>query len=179
MVPRDSAFKKLADLKGKLLAVYKDTPLMDRLFLQSMLRAERLDPKSFFVRSEAYPSVRHAAAAVKSGKADCLIVNNTTRSRLADLQPGLVNALTELNSGEVYPMPALVGSPEAVNALRQRKGLWDELRDQLLDIHNSSEGKECVSFWRFEHFVKSDEEYQRKVEDLAAKYPAKVLLNLE
>jgi ABC-type phosphate/phosphonate transport system substrate-binding protein len=179
MVPRGGAAKKLADLKGKRLAVYRDMPLMDRLFLREMLRAEKLDPKSFFARTEPYPSVRHAAAAVKEGKADCLLISNTTHARLADLQPGLAAALTELASGENYPMPAIIGVPEVVNQARKRKGLWEDLRDQLLDVHNSPEGKECVSFWRFEYFVKFDDNYQRKVDDLAAKYPAKVLLNLE
>jgi hypothetical protein len=65
-------------------------------------------------------------------------------------------------------MPVLIGSPEVVNALRKRKGnLWDDLQKHFFDMHKVPEGKECMSFWRFQAFVPVNDTFQRKAEDLA------------
>jgi ABC-type phosphate/phosphonate transport system substrate-binding protein len=180
-VRKGSPFKKLADLKGKRLAVYKDTPFMDRFFLNELVRAEKLEPAKFFEKTAPFASVRQAAAAVKNAEnpeADCVVISNTTFARLQDCQPGVANGLVELASSEVYPAPVVVGFPDVLEK-GKRKGLWTDLRDQFLNVHNSSEGKECINFWRFEFFVKPEDDFQKRVDEMARKYPVKVLLNLE
>lgn len=179
LVRKDSGATKLTDLKGKRLAVYKDTPLMDRAYLQKMLSDEQLAPKGFFQKTEPLATVKSAVFAVKSGKADCVVLNSMTFTRLKRVT-GLGDALVELKVGEAYPLPVLIGSPDLVNGLRKKKGkLWDDLREQCLDVHNSPEGKECINFWRFQSFVSPDADYQRKVDAATRKLPVEVLLNLE
>jgi ABC-type phosphate/phosphonate transport system substrate-binding protein len=174
-VRKDGPFKKLADLQGKKLAVYKGTPLMDRLFLRRMIEDEKLSPKGFLAESDPYGSVKSAVAAVRDGTADCVLINQTTFGRLRDLQPGLIGALVELKRGPNFPLAVIIGSPDVVDSMRKRKGLWADLRDHFLDVHNFPEGKECINFWRFQSFVAADDDLFRKIDDLARKVPVSAL----
>jgi ABC-type phosphate/phosphonate transport system substrate-binding protein len=178
-VREGSPFKKLADLKDKRLAVYKDLPLMDRVFLQEMLREDKLEPKKFFAKTETMTSVRQAAAAVKRKEADCVVMSTSTLIRLQNLQPGVAKSLVELKTGEAYPMPVIIGVPEVMSKFRTSKQLWADCQKHLLELHGTPEGKECINFWRFQSFVADDKDYQQKVEKICRKYPVEVLLNLE
>jgi ABC-type phosphate/phosphonate transport system substrate-binding protein len=179
-VRKDSPFNKLADLEGKRLAVYKDMMLMDRVCLRVMLAEDKFDPDKFLVRCKPVAFARSAADAVRGGDADCLVMNNFTYARLRNLQPDLAADLVEIKSGPNYPMPVLVGLPEAVDKLRKKKGLWADLREHFLNVHNVPEGKECANFWRFQCFVAPDDAFLRGVDDLARKLPVKkALVNLD
>jgi ABC-type phosphate/phosphonate transport system substrate-binding protein len=178
-VSKTSQFKKLADLKGKCQAVYKDATLMDRFSLQEMIRAEKHEPAGFFEKTAPYASVRQAVAAVKDGTADFVVINIYTYLRLQDFQPGLANSLAEMTSGDVFPTAVVVGFPALVDKFKQRKGLWGDLQDQFLNVHRSTEGKECINFWRFQFFVKPNDDFQKQVDEAARKYPEKRLLTLE
>ncbi|HEX5273113.1 MAG TPA: PhnD/SsuA/transferrin family substrate-binding protein [Gemmataceae bacterium] len=175
LVHKDSKFKALADLKGKRLAVSKDMPFMDRLSLPVMLRQAKLDPKDFFVRREPYGTVRLAAAAVKNGNAECVVMATSIYFRLRELQPGLARELVELKAGDDYPNVVLVGSPALVERLR--KDLWRDLRTQFLEMHNTAEGKECLNFWRVGGFTAPDAAFDRGVEATVKRLPISVLLN--
>jgi ABC-type phosphate/phosphonate transport system substrate-binding protein len=177
LVNKDSRFKTVADLKGKRLAVSKDMPLMDRVSLQAIIRDAKLDPKGFFVRDKPLGNVRLAAAAVRNGKADCVAMTSSTYFRLKELQPGLAGDLIELKAGPAFPAIAIVGSPEVFQ--RARKNLWADLQTQFLTVHNTPEGKDCLSFWRFQGFASPDSDYQREVGEAGRRFPVKVLLNLD
>ncbi|HEX5270884.1 MAG TPA: PhnD/SsuA/transferrin family substrate-binding protein, partial [Gemmataceae bacterium] len=179
LVRKDSGITRLADLKGKRLAGYKDFPLMDRVFLNKMLRDEKLDPKDFFGKGETFGSLKAAAFAVKDGKAaDCVVMSNVSFARLKRVTR-LDEALVELKAGEVYPLPVLIGSPDAVNRLGKKKGLWDELQKQFLAAHRTPEGAECMNFWRVQSFVAADADFRRRVRAATDKVPADALLNLD
>ncbi len=180
-VRKESAPSKLrlSDLKGRRLAVCKDTPLMDRLFVREMFREEKLSEKDFFAPSEPFANAKLAAAAVKNGKADCVIMNSQTYVRLRSVHPGLAESLESLKTGPVYPESVLVGSPEAMERLRRKKGLWADLRQEFLDAYTSPEGKECINFWRFQSFVAPDDKYERQVDKAVRTLPVKELLTLE
>jgi ABC-type phosphate/phosphonate transport system substrate-binding protein len=178
-VRKGSPFNKLADLKDKRLAVHKETPLMDQLCLRAAIRKEKFDPKGFLDELEPFSTVRSAVVAVRGGKADCVLMNTQTQVRLRRLQEALADSLVSVWEGPVYPMPVLIGSPEVVDALRKRKGLWADIQKQFFDMHKFPEGKECINFWRFQAFVPVDDAFQREVQDMARRLPVREALTRE
>ncbi len=179
-VKRGREAQGLAALKGGKLATYKGMPFMDELFLREMLVEEKQEPKGFFLREKVpHETVREAVTAVIEGQSDCVVLNDTTYYRLQAARPGMAKALRALKHGDPYPMPVLVGSPAVVDRLRREPGLWRDIRQELLTIHTTPEGEECVRFWRFTSFVAPDEAYEKHVKATAEKFPVKALLTLE
>lgn len=181
LVRRGMENSSLADLKGKRLAIYKTTPLMERVFLRKMLEDAGLRPQGYFQETENYEILRDAVAAVRQKQADCVILNATTYNRLQTAYPGLAAALAPLKvKSEVYPMPVVIGSPEVVNGLRQEsRSLWLHIQKELVDMHTTPEGEDCVRFWRFQHFSVPDATYQQQVDRLVEKVPVRRLLSVE
>jgi ABC-type phosphate/phosphonate transport system substrate-binding protein len=177
LVRKGSGVKKLADLKGKKLALYARVPLMDRLSVQEMLKEEKQEPKGFFKTGEPYATMGEAVDAVRDGVEDCVFVNSSTYGRLLAVQPGLEQLFTVLKSGDAYPDAVLVGNPDKINKVR--KDLWRTLEAELLEIHKSPYGKECLEQWRFPYFVKVDPKYYERVDKAVRRFPSERLSTLE
>jgi ABC-type phosphate/phosphonate transport system substrate-binding protein len=176
MVRRHDLVPGLEKLKGKRLARFKQASLMDRLFLEEMLRKAGQDPQEFFQLQEPLPSTKEALLAVKNGEADCLMINVTDFNRFESLNAGLAASLTHVGElSDPYPAAVMIARPE--NLTKRRPDLWGKMQDVLLRIDQTEEGRLCASFWRMERLIKPDEQYLEEVEACARRLPIDRLLN--
>jgi ABC-type phosphate/phosphonate transport system substrate-binding protein len=120
----------LANLKGKKLARFLRPSLAADFSLDSILRAEKLDPKDFFADDgKRYPTQQSAVAAVRDGEADCMITDIDSLLKLRSSQPGLTKHIVILHHGPYLPTAVAVGRPE--NLQKLRPGLWQEMATLL------------------------------------------------
>jgi ABC-type phosphate/phosphonate transport system substrate-binding protein len=174
MVRQQDRVSRVEELKGKRLAHVKDATLMERLFLDEMLRQAGQDPQGFFQSAKPQPTVKDAALAVKNGQADCLLIHISDFIRLQNTHPGVARTLVEIEKTAPFPAPVMVGRPENMNKLKP--GLWQKLRREALRIHETEEGQQCVRFWRFDKFIEPDAQFRKDVEKCAQEFPMKRLL---
>jgi ABC-type phosphate/phosphonate transport system substrate-binding protein len=167
----------IAKLKGKKLAHIKGAPMMDRLFLEEMVRQAGQDPKGFFqLLNKPHSNYREALLAVKNGQADCVMIDVAAYSKFEYLYPNVMrNFLTDAAQSAPYPAPVIIGRQKHLEKLKP--GLWQKTQEVVLRIHDTEEGKQCMRFWRFERFIRPDRQFLDKAEECARKYPMKRLLD--
>jgi ABC-type phosphate/phosphonate transport system substrate-binding protein len=104
LVPKDSAAKAFADLKGKDLAVPKRTKQHCRYFIERLSRgAGAGDAKGFFGKVAFGASVETALNELAAGKIQAAVVDALGLEFYKDLSPGRFAKLRVLTQSEVFP----------------------------------------------------------------------------
>jgi hypothetical protein len=101
------------------------------------------------------------------------MINLNLFSRFEDVQPKYAKNFVTVATSDPYPAPVMIGRVKHVENLQPR--LWRKLEEEVIRIHDTEEGKQCVRFWRFDSFVKPDQEYTALVKKCARKFPLKAL----
>jgi ABC-type phosphate/phosphonate transport system substrate-binding protein len=174
MVREGFGARALADLKGKRLATYQGASLMDRMYLDKLLKDNKETLRDFFGDIKSYPTVKSAILAVRNNEADCLVVNMVAYTRHITSGPKL--KLDYLLPSEPFPDAVLVGRPDRMDALR--RGLWSEMRKSLGTIHRTAVGRQCVDFWMIEQFSSPGEAFEQIVRERLRDYPITALARL-
>lgn len=173
LVRDENAVAKVADLKNKVLATFRQSTLMDEIYLDQCLRKAEQNPDGFFKRRK-FTTAQEAIFAVRERKADCVMVDGTTFLRLRKNQPGINRSLKQLGTDlDWYPCPAIFGKPQHIETLR--KSLWNDLEENLATIHRTKIGKEFVNFWRIERIAKVTPEFNALVAEKSQQYPLELL----
>jgi ABC-type phosphate/phosphonate transport system substrate-binding protein len=163
----------LKDLKGKKVARYEGETLMDRLFLNELVKSEGGDhPEKFFQPArdrDRKASLKDAVYAVQDGDADCAMVSAITFVRMQKDQPRLGKDLVPLAQSDTYPEVVMIGSPRKVGELNPT--LWEKAQKELRTITETAEGEQLLSFWRFRAFVDPTEDFVARVKKCAERYP--------
>src|SRR5262249_43090026 len=82
----------IAKLQGKRLAHTKDAPLMDRLFLDEMVRQAGQAPQGFFQPlDKPLPNYKEAILAVLHREADCVMIDVAAFTKFALSRPPLAD----------------------------------------------------------------------------------------
>jgi ABC-type phosphate/phosphonate transport system substrate-binding protein len=166
---------QFAELKGMRLAMYRRIPLMDRLFLEKLVKQEGETVDTFFGAVEEHPTVQSAILSVRRAEADCVVVNIVAYSRHIANQPEL--KVRQVVKSAPFPEPLLVGQREQINALRP--GLWKEVQEKLTAIHRTAQGQQCLDFWREEQFVRPvKEHFEEPLERRLREYPIEMIENV-
>jgi ABC-type phosphate/phosphonate transport system substrate-binding protein len=174
MVREGFGARTLADLRGKRLATYQGASLMDRMYLDKLLKDNKETENSFFKEIKTYPTAKSAILAVRNNEADCLVVNMVAYARHITTGPKL--KLDYLLPSEPFPETAIVGRPDRIDALR--RGLWSDMRKSLETIHRTAEGRQCVDFWTIEQFSSPGKTFEQLVRERLRDYPITALARL-
>ena len=138
---------------------------MAEFSMDSIFRREKVEQKGFFQSEiKRYPTPVAAIAAIVEGEADCLLIDANSWYRLQRGQPGLANQMVTLRNGHgpVLPNAVFVARPQDIQ--RVRLGLWKELQSQLTKVHDTAEGKQCMTFWRVQRFDRPDKQFEDLVD---------------
>jgi ABC-type phosphate/phosphonate transport system substrate-binding protein len=143
LVPKSSATKTFADLKGKDLAVPKRTKEHCRYFVERLSRgAGAADTKAFFSKVLHGASVETTLNELAAGKIQSAVVDATGLDFYKDLNPGRFAKLRVLAQSEVFP--------SMVIAYRQG-GLDDptlaKVRNGLRETGKSETGRDMLKTW--------------------------------
>jgi ABC-type phosphate/phosphonate transport system substrate-binding protein len=144
LVPKDSATKTFADLKGKVLGVPKRTKEHCRYFVEHLARgAGAADTKAFFAKVLHGASVETALNELAAGKTQAALVDATGLDFYKDLNPGRFAKLRVLAQSEVF-FPSMV--------IAYRQGGLDEptlakVRNGLRATGKSETGRDMLKTW--------------------------------
>jgi ABC-type phosphate/phosphonate transport system substrate-binding protein len=174
MVRQGFDARTLVDLKGKRLATYWGASLMDRMYLNKLLKDNKETVKSFFKEVKNYPTVKSAILAVRNNDADCLVVNMVAYARHVTTGPKL--KLDYLLPSEPFPDVVIIGRPDRLDSLRP--ALWRNLQTSLERIHRTAEGRQCVDFWMVEQFSRPGKTFEQLVRERLRDYPITALARL-
>ena len=151
IVAKTSKFVEVADLRGSKLISLHAQSLMTDFSLDGILHKDNLELKGFFQRNDnPYKNPLAAVAALKSGKADCLVTDYGTWYNAKSRHPELENDVKIFRYGPTLPNGVFVGRPANLNKLHP--GLWNELKRLLEQAHETEEGEECLAFWSIQRF---------------------------
>lgn len=173
MVRRGAVMGDPRTLKGRTLATFDRAPLMDTLFLHDVIASLGEDHSAFFGKTISLPTPKEAIWAVQDKKADCLVVNIVTFGHFIAAHPAVKDELVPIAESLDFPEPVLLGVP--ANIAKLRPDLWTALQRDLSLIHDTSEGKECVQFWRFDSFILPDNEFEGKLKLALRAFPSPAL----
>jgi ABC-type phosphate/phosphonate transport system substrate-binding protein len=174
MVREGFGGKSLADLADQRLARYRGASLMDRMYLDKLLKDNNHTESTYFHEVKDYPTAKSAILAVRNNEADCLVVNMVAYARHVTTGPKL--KLDYLLPSKPFPEAVLVGRPDRIDGLR--RGLWAELQKSFETIHRTAEGRECVDFWMIEQFSTPGDSFEQLVRDRLRDYPITALERL-
>lgn len=166
MVRRDAGVTKVSDVRGRTLMRTRRTPLTSSLYLRKLLDQHGDD----YFESDAKPraTLKEALLALRNDTDNAFValVDLNAFMRFRESHPQIASQLSVVDRSEWFPLPVMIGSPDSVNGLRAN--LWNRTQSELLGIHNSAEGRQLITFWRFDRFKKPDADFQKTVDQSTA-----------
>jgi len=150
-----SGIEKMADLRGKSLALQSGGEAETELFIMALIKA--LGKKSiddFFGSVISCPSEEAAMKAVIFGQADCACVKNTTLDMLGELNPGLRKRIKILAQSEKFVLGPLCYHSNTP------ADIMNKLKKHLLNAHNTDKARELLTFFGVKKAVEAkDSDY--------------------
>jgi ABC-type phosphate/phosphonate transport system substrate-binding protein len=166
LVVHADRFRHPTDLHNKKLATY-EKPWPSVKIFQHRLREKW--GANILNQEEPRKSPGAALHAVLHDQADAIIVNQTYLRDYTDLFPNATAKLKAIDRDEFYPLVPVIGNPRTVEALR--RGLWEELRDELTEVHKQPRASHFVKDWRVGHFSLPNDKYLKEVDQAAEHFP--------
>jgi len=168
MVRKNGDVPKLDDLRGRTLVRVRRTPLVNRLYLQKLMDEKGEDFLSFEPSPRGTTKAALLAVRNDQEKKLAVLIDFYSLLRFGESQPKLAADLVAVERSSLSPVPALIASPDQLRKLRP--DLWHCTQQRLLEIHGSAEGRQLISFWRFDRFREPDTEFHELVEKSTAEY---------
>lgn len=157
-------------LRGRHLATFRGSTLMDKLFLVRTLE-EMGGPKNvgkFFAKVTLFDTARGAILAVNRGDADCVVLGAPIYAQLVNNQPGI--SLIPVKTSKPFPESVIIGRKDHVEAIRV--GLWSAIQRQLLDASNNAYGQQSLAFWKLNRYtIPQNPAFARMIEERIREYP--------
>ncbi len=165
LVPKESPAKTIEDLKGKKLILPRRTLNHTRLYLERLVGGEI---EKHFELSKSSANAEEAIEAVIEGKADCTAVGNVALETYRQRKPGRFNRLRVLCESPPFPAAVILRRPGTGRAADVEK-----FRASLLTSDQTVEGRQTLNLWRLTAFQEVPKDYERQVEEIVKKYPAR------
>jgi phosphonate transport system substrate-binding protein len=162
-VRRDSGIETLADMKGKRLALVERATTAGYLFPLAFFRQQGVrQPEAFLAEMRFWGSHDAVIEAVLSREADIGAAKNTVFEWLQETDPRVASALKILSRSPAVPSNGLFVARDMDSRLKI------EIRDLLLGLHLTVEGKAIFQRMGVTRFVPTSKEDYRPVFELAA-----------
>ena len=162
LVPRTSAAKEIADLKGQTLALPRRAPHHTRFYLERLIGG---DPAKVFKVMET-ATTDGAIEAVIEGQAQLTVVSGAALKVYRDEKPGRFNKLRVLGESPAFPAGVLVSRPGQGDPK-----VTERFRDALLTAHETAEGRQTLTLWRLTGFRAVPKDYEQQVDAIIKLYP--------
>ncbi len=162
-VRKDSGIKTVADMRGKSFALVEKATTAGYVFPLAFLRRHQVNDIDTYLRSYSFTGSHDAAiSAVLAGKADIGAAKNTVFDIIKKTNPRVEQEIDIIATSPRVPSNGLCVRPDMAPATKAR------LRQELLDLHHSSRGKEILQAMSYKGFIKTAKEDYQPVFDLAA-----------
>ncbi|HEV3145965.1 MAG TPA: PhnD/SsuA/transferrin family substrate-binding protein [Gemmataceae bacterium] len=166
VVPADSSFNKLEDLKDQQFAIPKGTREHCRLYVFRNCRLLGHKQDKFFGNISNPPHVTAALDAVADGKVQGTVVDGTALENYRWLNPGKSGKLRTLMKSETFPTGVIVyregGMPEAD---------LQKFKSGLVTAHQTTNGLQLMMLWKMSRFEVVPADYHQLLSNIVKAYP--------
>ncbi|MFQ3592001.1 MAG: PhnD/SsuA/transferrin family substrate-binding protein [Gemmataceae bacterium] len=166
LVRKESKYRTLADLQGRVLIIPGRTREHCWLFLERRCVKPGTKPQSFYSKLFRIPSVIEALDMVQSGQATAVLADGADWAAYQQEQPRKAANLRPLLSSEPLPC-ALLASWDGVLAPK----LVEKFTMGMLNAHKSEKGRELLKVMRITGFQAVPEDFDKQLEAAAKAYP--------
>ncbi len=147
IVPADSPFHRLEDLRGRRFAFTDPLSNSGRLYVQYRLAQMGETSESFFQNTFFTYSHDNSIRAVAQGLADGASVDSLVYEWLSHNEPNLITRVRVIERSPPFGIPPVVVHPEL------NSGLKEALREAFLKMHEDPRGQKALTMLRVERFV--------------------------
>ncbi|HEX5270965.1 MAG TPA: PhnD/SsuA/transferrin family substrate-binding protein [Gemmataceae bacterium] len=166
VVVRDDGAAKLADLKGKTIAVPRRTREHCHLFLERRCEALGHEPKEFFAKVLAPFSAEEAVDAVVNGQVDAALADGCFLSWYEKHKAARYARLKLLEKSEVFPATVVAYYAEALDEATLRR-----FRDGMLSAKDNPRGVQLMTLCQMTSFEPVPDDYDKVCKEIARAYP--------
>jgi ABC-type phosphate/phosphonate transport system substrate-binding protein len=164
VVKKDGAPGDVADLKGKLVQMYKGKEHI-RLFAEKQAGGA---PKEFFGKTTETSSAESALDAVLTGTAQAALVDNVALESYKKIHPGRYARLKVLAESEAFPSVTVAYKQGALSEQLQKAFV-----EGMLKANKSDKGREAMANFRIASFESVPQDYDQMLSAIGKAYPPK------
>jgi ABC-type phosphate/phosphonate transport system substrate-binding protein len=167
LVRADRHCAGFADLRGKTLAMPRDSRLHLDLFLERACRAEgQPDPTKFFARFLRPTNAEDALDDLVDGATDALLIDRVALESYQRRKPARSQRLKVIQESEIFPATAIVHRPGHLTAEQLRR-----FQDGLLAADKMAVGRHLMALWRLTSFAAVPADYEPLLTAIIKVYP--------
>jgi ABC-type phosphate/phosphonate transport system substrate-binding protein len=166
LVRSEAKTKTLAELKGKSLAMPKNSELHVHLFLQKLITDAGQKPEKFFAQSTKHQDTDAAIEDVISGKANAIVLDSQSWAVYQERKPERAKKLKALAQSAFFPTAVFLAKPETMP-----EGEVKQLQDGLLHAHEKPFCRQILNCCRISQFLLPNAEYQQTVQNIVKEFP--------
>lgn len=167
IVRSDSGIATFDDLRGRTFAFTDPISTTGRLYPEGLLLDRGLTPDRFFRQTTFTYSHDNSIKAVDEGLVDGAAVDSLVYELTVKQDPQLGRRLVVIGRSEAYGAPPIVVNPKLQPELKQK------LKQTLLTLHETPEGRRILAELDIERFVAPDDRWYDPVRRLAEKVRGK------
>jgi phosphonate transport system substrate-binding protein len=160
IVNKNSPYKGLEDLKGRVFAFSDPESLTGKLVPTYWLSEMHERPESFFRKVIYTYSHDNSILAVAKGLVDGAAVDGLVWDYYRHTDPALTSATRIIRKSEPYGIPPLVASSSFPSDLKER------VREVLLTMHEDPEGRKILQNLLIDRFTAPREEWYDSIHQL-------------
>ena len=157
LVHKDSNLKELKDLKGKTVLVSSQLGNKVELWIDYLLKQEKLDTKEkYFSKFQFIDKPLATILPIFFKKVDACIVDESSYKTVVELNPQIGQDLVTIE----------ISQPLAIGLVVIRKSISDpqvkaDIKEAFLDLHKYEESRQYLTVFRIGQIVEFKEEYLR------------------
>ena len=166
VILKDGAFKELADLKGKVLAIPINTREHCHLFIERRCLSAGQPMQRFFEKVTTPADMEDALDGVVDGLFGAAVVDGAVLENYAKRKPGRANKLKTLLQSEPFPPAVVACSPANLDEAIQKR-----FAEGMINAAESSKGQRLLTICRITGFETIPAGFEKELSRIAKAYP--------
>jgi ABC-type phosphate/phosphonate transport system substrate-binding protein len=162
----DSPAARLADLKGKSLAVPKRTREHCRVYLERRCLALGKEPKDFFAKMTTPGNMELGVDQVVNGEGDAVLIDGCFLSWYEERKPARFARLKVIEKSEVFPASVVAYSAHAIDDATLRR-----FREGMLSAKDNPRGVQLMTLCQMTSFEPVPDDYEQLLKEIVKVYP--------
>jgi ABC-type phosphate/phosphonate transport system substrate-binding protein len=167
VVGKKSGVTKLADLRGKTLAIPRFSHEHCYQFVDRLCRLQGTTREKFFGKIDKSASAETALDDLADGVIPAALIEEVPWECYERRKPGRASALTILERSEVFPASVIAFRPG-----RLGQDTLDRFKAAMLHADRNPVGRQLLSLWRVSGFAAVPSDYQAGLAKILKIYPA-------
>jgi ABC-type phosphate/phosphonate transport system substrate-binding protein len=167
LVLKESGLDRFADLKGKDVALPKQSREHCHLFLERRCRDCGLEPKQLFGKIVAPANVEEALDDVVDGAVQAAIIDGVSLECYQRRKPARFARLKTLDQSEIFPAAVVAFHPGGLD-----EGTLRQFREGMINANKAPLGRQFMTLWKMSGFEAIPADYEQIMTEILKCYPA-------